>query len=101
MSERSTLIACGDLTIYNAAEQKDILLTLVQENSIASLDLSNVREIDGAGLQLLILSKIEAERLGHKIEFINHSDVVIDTIELCNLSILFDDPVILSDSIRA
>lgn len=97
----SALSLAGELTIYTAAGHKDQLLALVQAADESMLDLSGVTEVDSAGLQLLIMSKVEAERIGHKIEFVNHSDAVIETIELCNLSSLFDDPVILSESARA
>lgn len=91
----------GELTIYTAAEQKEKLVALVKGSPLSTLDLSGVTEVDSAGLQLLIMSKLEAERLEHRIEFVNHSDAVIETIELCNLLGLFDDPVILSESARA
>lgn len=91
----------GELTIYTAAEQKEKLLALVTGNPHGMLDLSAVTEVDSAGLQLLIMSKLEAERVEHRIEFVNHSDAIIEVIELCNLSGLFDDPVILSESARA
>lgn len=97
----SVLSLAGELTIYTAAGHKEPLLALVQAAPRATLDLSGVTEVDSAGLQLLIMSKLEAERIDHKIEFVNHSDAVIETIELCNLSSLFDDPVILSESARA
>ncbi|MDP2126458.1 MAG: STAS domain-containing protein [Pseudohongiella sp.] len=97
----SKLSVVGELTIYTAADQKEKLVALVTNHPLSTLDLSGVTEVDGAGLQLLILSKLEAGRVGHQIEFINHSDAVIETIELCNLSGLFDDPVILSESAKA
>lgn len=97
----STMHLAGELTIYTAAEQKEQLIALINAHSHSVLDLSGVTEVDAAGLQLLIMSKLEAARLDCKVEFINHSDAVIETIELCNLSSLFDDPVILSESARA
>jgi anti-sigma B factor antagonist len=91
----------GELTIYTAAEQKEKLMALVSGYELSTLDLSGVTEVDGAGLQLLILSKREADRIGHRIEFINHSDAIIEIIELCNLSGFFDDPLIISESDRS
>ncbi|WP_321864881.1 STAS domain-containing protein [Pseudomonas paraveronii] len=47
----------GPLKIYTATEQKDLLLSLFPLAHEVELDLSNVYELDSAGLQLLILIK--------------------------------------------
>ena len=54
----------GPLTIYTAADSKAALLPLIQPTLALELDLSQVDEIDCAGLQLLLLAGREAKRLG-------------------------------------
>ena len=47
----------GELTIYTAAETKARLLPLLAQCIDLEIDLSQVNEMDSAGLQLLILAK--------------------------------------------
>ena len=56
MSANNRLTILEDLTIYNALEQKQQLLDALSATSRLELDLSQVAEIDTAGLQLLILA---------------------------------------------
>lgn len=51
----------GDLTIYRAAELKPLLLALPAGDAAVELDLSQVDEIDSAGIQLLLLARREAQ----------------------------------------
>ncbi|WP_431689233.1 STAS domain-containing protein [Hahella sp. NBU794] len=51
--EQNRLTLNGELTIYCAAEAKAPLL----EHKDIDIDLSQLTELDGAGLQLLILAK--------------------------------------------
>lgn len=44
----------GDLTIYEVAELRDALLTLVDGANAVELNLAGVGEIDSAGAQLLL-----------------------------------------------
>ena len=58
-------IAIGeDMTIYNAAVQKQALIDALTAGQRLEIDLSAVGEIDTAGFQLLMLVKREARRLG-------------------------------------
>ena len=56
----------GELTIYHAAELKQMLLPLPSGNDAIELDLSRVSEIDSAGVQLLLLARREASRAGRE-----------------------------------
>ena len=57
MASQNRLSIVDDMTIYNALDQKNRLMSALAEVDMLELDLSHVGEIDTAGLQLLILSK--------------------------------------------
>lgn len=86
----------GEMTIYHAAQMKQSILDLLNSSAPAEVNLSRVTELDGAGLQLLILAKREAAARGHPLEFSGHSPVVLEVLDLTNLAGLFGDPVVLS-----
>ncbi len=86
----------GDMTIYTAAEIKPTLLSLLEGCTEAEVDLSQVTEIDAAGLQLLLLAKREAARAGKTLRFANHSQTVVECLDLCNLTAVFGDQVFLT-----
>lgn len=88
----------GEMSIYTAAELKERLVPLVQECTEAELDLSQVSEMDSAGLQLLVLLKREALAAGRKIRFVSHSKAVVEVLDLCNMAGAFGDPVVLSSN---
>lgn len=86
----------GEMTIYTAAKIKPALLSLLDGCSEAELDLSQVGEIDTAGVQLLLLAKREASQAGKSLRLVGHSPAVVDCLDQCNLTALFGDQVILS-----
>ncbi len=86
----------GELTIYRAAELKDELMKAMAAASPLEIDLSGITEVDGAGLQLLILVKKEAGRQGKTVNFSSHSPAVLDVIDFANLSGQFGDPLVLA-----
>lgn len=59
-----TVTVVGDLTIQTAAEQKPLLLGGIDGAADVEFDLSDVSEIDTAGLQLLLCAGREAGGLG-------------------------------------
>jgi anti-sigma B factor antagonist len=89
-----TLDIKGEMTIYTAAEQKDQLLAFIESGHALEINLSQVSELDTAGLQLLILAKQEAVHSQKKLRFIMHSDAVLDVLELANLTSAFGDPLV-------
>ena len=91
----SQVSIAGEMTIYAAAELKAPLWTAVQAAPSVEVDLSQVSELDTAGLQLLMLIKKHPPK-DTRIAFVNHSQVVIDVIELMNLAAYFNDPLVLS-----
>lgn len=75
-----------DMTIYTAASQKQQLLTFIESGTELSLNLSDVAEIDTAGVQLLLLAQREAVRENKSLQFINPSQVVQNIIALADLT---------------
>jgi len=86
----------GEMTIYTAREQKQVFSEHLNTNKELQIDLSEVDEIDSAGLQLLMFIKREAVAHGIKLSLIRHSQAVVEVLELLNLSKHFGDPIILS-----
>lgn len=96
MAPMQTLTIENELTIFTAAEMKAGLLTFLHSGGELEIDLSQVAEIDTAGLQLLILLKREAAQTGKALNFIMHSRAVLDILELANLTSTFGDQVVLA-----
>lgn len=85
----------GALTIQHARAALPALLDSLSGGPRVEFDLSAVTALDAAGLQLLMLCKREAERLGHRLELVGHSEAVVDQFELFNLAGYFGDPLCL------
>ena len=85
----------GELTIYTALELKDKLLTGLSTTEELELDLSEVSEIDAAGLQLLIMIKKQAAISGKVLRFTGHSPVVVELLDLSGLAGFFGDPLLM------
>jgi anti-anti-sigma factor len=92
---RCAMALGGELTIYAAADLKDSLIGAVGECGDMEVDLSNVSDIDTAGLQVLVLAKRHAVAADKTLRLIGHSRPVMELIELYNLAALFGDPVLI------
>lgn len=84
-----------DLTIYHALLQKQALLDALASGGDLELDLSQVNEMDTAGLQLLILLKKEAQNTGKCVRIVAHSQAVSSLIDFCNVAAEFGDPLVI------
>jgi anti-sigma B factor antagonist len=84
----------GDMTIYTAAELKAALMPHLIQPQEYEIDLSEVSEIDSAGLQLLMLAKREAERHTSTVRLTGHSRAVLEVLDLCDLVTYFGDQVL-------
>lgn len=87
-----------NMTIYEASEQKTQLLKAlrkVKKNQQMEIDLSNVNEMDTAGIQVLLLLKKVAENGKKIVLLIAHSPASLDVIDRYNLAAYFGDPVII------
>jgi len=96
MSAKQPLVISKDLTIYHAIEQKQFLLDALADTDELELNLSQVAEMDTAGLQLLILLKKEAQRAGKRVRIVAHSQAVSSLIDFCNMAAEFGDPLVIS-----
>lgn len=91
--ERCCLAIDGEATIYSVAELKAGFAALAPSCAMVEIDLSGVTEIDTAGLQLMLMAKrIE----GRNVHFVNHSDVVLQLLEMSNLAGAVGDPLIIA-----
>ncbi|MGD0958198.1 MAG: STAS domain-containing protein [Methylomonas sp.] len=91
-----TLTIENELTIFTAAARKPELIGFLDNGDELEINLSRIEEMDTAGLQLLILCKQEAARLGKNLNFVMHSKTVRDILELTNLADSFGDQLILA-----
>ncbi|MBN2978802.1 sulfate transporter [Pseudomonas fluorescens] len=73
----------GELTIYTVAELAAELLPQLGTAPRLELDLSQVTEIDGAGLQLLAVIHREATAGGTPVSLVGQSQAVTQTLQLC------------------
>ena len=87
-----------ELTIYSVMEFRDALVGHLQPGVDISVDLSQVTEIDTAGLQWLLALKVLNE--AHRVEFCHHSKAVIEALALSGLSGTFDDTIVISSETR-
>lgn len=86
----------GEMTIYRAAELKKSLIDHILSHKEIEIDLSQVSEVDSAGLQLLILAKLEASARNKMLRFENHSPAVMEILDLSDLTGFFGDPVVIT-----
>jgi anti-anti-sigma factor len=85
----------ADMTIYNAAAQKQQLLDALAASDRIELDLSAVAEIDTAGFQLLVLLKREAARQNKEALIVAHSQAVREVVDFFNVAAQFGDPMLI------
>ncbi|WP_308390115.1 STAS domain-containing protein [Acidithiobacillus sp. AMEEHan] len=93
--EKLQLELQGNLDIYAVAELRGRLLSCLASAHTLEIDLRQVEEIDGAGLQLLLALKRSASEQGCQLSLSNHSPAVVEAMELCRLSTFFGDPILL------
>ena len=85
-----------DMTIYNAATQKPMLLEALADCDGLDLDLSQVSEMDTAGFQLLLLTKREATKANKTVRLTAHSKAVTELLDLYNMASYFGDPMVIT-----
>lgn len=85
MSVASACLLEGELTIYRAADLKDVCLAAIDADEPA-LDLSGITEIDTAGVQLLLLARREASARGRTLLLKAPSPAVCNAFELLELA---------------
>ncbi|MCK9282944.1 MAG: STAS domain-containing protein [Rhodocyclaceae bacterium] len=85
----------GELTIFTAAAIREQLLAGIAGAEEIEVDLSQVTEIDTAGVQLMVAAKREAGLQRKVLSLTGHTPEVLDTLDLCELSAYFGDPVLI------
>lgn len=85
----------GELCIYGAASLKPRLLDLLGPGTTCDIDLSQISEIDSAGIQLLMMARRVAEKCGCALSYSGHSAAVEEVMRLFHLSPDFSDPLLL------
>jgi anti-anti-sigma factor len=87
VSERHGHVAvAGEMNVYSAAELKDTLLSAVSDRrGEAIIDLSQVSEIDVAGLQVLLLLRRLARACGRRFALVDPSIPATEVLDLCGL----------------
>jgi anti-sigma B factor antagonist len=85
--KKGRLRITGEMTVYSAASLKQELFAALGRHRRATLmDLSEVREFDTAGLQLLLAARSHAASLGRKLAVVDPSGVVSEVLDLCHLN---------------
>ena len=78
----------GELTIYTVAELAGALLPQMGAAPRLALDLSQVTEMDGAGLQWLAVVQREAGLAGTALQVTGQSQAVMQAFQLCRSAAL-------------
>jgi anti-sigma B factor antagonist len=89
----------GELSIYTVAALRQQLLDALDGAQEVEVDLSDVGEMDSAGMQLMVAAKREAALRDKALRFSGHSPAVFDVLELCKLSGHLGDPLLIRSKI--
>lgn len=89
-----------EMTIFVAQELRDALAPVLMETSDIEVDLSQVTEMDGAGLQLMLAAKLMANNRGANLRFVRHSTAVQEVLDISNAVSIFGDPVVMESHPR-
>jgi anti-anti-sigma factor len=81
----------GEMTIYRAGELAKSILAKLKKKPATRLDLSEVTEIDSAGLQILLMANRIASAAGSRLQLVAPSACVVEVLALCNLSHLLEE----------
>jgi anti-anti-sigma factor len=96
MSKAAVVRLEGELTIYRAQELlTELQAVLGKRSHQIEIDLSEVTEIDSAGVQLLVFARREALAQERSLRLVGHSPAVVDAFELLDLVAHFGDPIVL------
>lgn len=77
----------GEMTVYTAAAlHKQVLAGVGERAATRLLDLSEVTEIDTAGLQILLVARRHASGLGRELQIVDPSPAVSEVLELLQLT---------------
>ncbi|MEH6530666.1 MAG: STAS domain-containing protein [Photobacterium frigidiphilum] len=80
----------GEMSIYSVTELKPRLLAYLHENQSVLFDLTEVSEMDTAGIQLLWLCHQEAAKVGKALAIAGISSAALEAITLLRLERQFN-----------
>ena len=83
------------MTIYEALEIKALFSAALKQYQQIEVNLSQVAEIDSAGLQLLVALKNDAIKQKKSMIYTAHSREVIELLALFNMTQFFAEPDVL------
>lgn len=83
----------GEMTNSMVGELKEAILPAIAHSWETEIDLSQVSEIDSAGLLMMAEVKLEAIAWGRELYFTGHSEPVMKMLCLWDLGRLFNAPV--------
>lgn len=86
----------GEMTIFRAEELKQAILPVIGGHKEIEIDLSQVSEIDGAGLLLMVSIKLEAQQQKKALRFAGHTGAVTEAVDICDLATFLGDPIVFS-----
>lgn len=85
-TEATQLTLSGELTIYSVHELRELLLRAIDENRDIDVDMSEVSEVDTAGLQLVLLARREVEARGQQLRISGCDSEVREALAFYNLA---------------
>ena len=91
----------GEMTVNTAAKLKKELMKHMAKPCEREIVLSEVSEMDTAGIQLLVLAKREAILNNTPLRLTDHSPAVLGVIDTYNLAAYFGDPIWIQGSAKA
>jgi anti-anti-sigma factor len=94
-AQAERMVINEDMTIYHAEALKEKLMETLSRSAVFELDLSQVVEIDTAGLQLLLLAKRESQLQGKTFRIVAHSPAAHELIDFFNMAAYFGDPLVI------
>ena len=76
----------GELTVFTVHALKDRLMAALAESSTLHIKLGDVSEVDGAGVQLLLATKREAQQRGGALSLSAHPPQLLAALDLADLT---------------
>ena len=91
----------GELTIFRTQELREAIMPVISASEEIEIDVSGVTEVDAAGMQLLVSTKIEAFLRGKTLRYLGHSKPILHMIDLCDLGEFFGDAIVMESNAAA
>lgn len=86
----------GEMTAPLVEELKEAILPVIAHSWEIEIDLSQVSEIDCAGLLMMMAVKLEAITWGRDLYFTGYSEPVMEMLGLWDLGRLFNAPAVMA-----